>query len=74
MPEGESESYGKIPNTNAHQEGGAMGGSYTWADGFVGANYSTYRNDYGTPAEEAARIKMRQDRIALADYIAANSP
>lgn len=65
LPEGESEAYGKIPNTNAHQEGGAMGGSYTWADGFVGANFSTYRNDYGTPAEEAARIKMRQDRYAV---------
>ncbi|MGO4304525.1 TonB-dependent receptor [Cupriavidus sp. RAF12] len=65
LPEGETEAYGKIPNTNAHQEGGSMGGSYTWADGFVGANYSTYRNDYGTPAEEAARIKMRQDRFAL---------
>jgi len=65
LPEGESEAYGKIPNTNAHQEGGSMGGSYTWADGFVGANWSTYRNDYGTPAEEDARIKMRQDRFAL---------
>ncbi|WP_066735011.1 TonB-dependent receptor [Cupriavidus sp. D384] len=65
LPEGESEAYGKIPNTNAHQEGGSMGGSYTWADGFVGANWSTYRNDYGTPAEADARIKMRQDRFAL---------
>ncbi|WP_423192714.1 TonB-dependent receptor [Cupriavidus sp. H18C2] len=65
LPEGETEPYGKIPNTNAHQEGGSMGGAYTWADGFVGANWSTYRNDYGTPAEEAARIKMRQDRFAV---------
>ncbi|MCA3185369.1 MULTISPECIES: TonB-dependent receptor [unclassified Cupriavidus] len=65
LPEGESEAYGRIPNTNAHQEGGSMGGSYTWADGFVGANWSTYRNDYGTPAEADARIKMRQDRFAL---------
>ena len=65
LPEGETEAYGKIPNTNAHQEGGSMGGSYTWADGFVGANWSTYRNDYGTPAEADARIKMRQDRFAL---------
>ncbi|URF04425.1 MULTISPECIES: TonB-dependent receptor [Cupriavidus] len=65
LPEGESEAYGKIPNTNAHQEGGAMGGAYTWTDGFVGANFSTYRNDYGTPAEADARIKMRQDRYAV---------
>ncbi|RZT38582.1 TonB-dependent receptor [Cupriavidus agavae] len=66
LPEGESEAYGKIPNTNAHQEGGSLGGSYTWVDGFVGANWSTYRNDYGTPAEEDARIKLRQDRFAVA--------
>ncbi|REE92421.1 TonB-dependent receptor [Cupriavidus plantarum] len=66
LPEGETESYGHIPNTNAHQEGGALGGSYTWADGFIGADYSTYRNDYGTPAEADARIKMRQDRFGVA--------
>lgn len=66
LPEGENESFGHIPNTNAHQEGGAMGGSYTWADGYVGADYSTYRNDYGTPAEADSRIKLRQDRFALA--------
>jgi len=66
LPEGQSEPYGTLPNTSSHQEGGSMGGSYTWADGFVGANYSTYRNDYGTPADEEARIKMRQDRIGLA--------
>jgi len=66
LPEGQNEPYGTLPNTSSHQEGGSMGGSYTWADGFVGANYSTYRNDYGTPADEEARIKMRQDRIGLA--------
>ncbi|GAA7759546.1 MAG: TonB-dependent receptor [Burkholderiaceae bacterium] len=66
LPAGESEAYGTLPNTSSHQEGGSMGGSYTWADGFLGANYSTYRNDYGTPAEADARIKMRQDRIGLA--------
>ncbi|MBV8271415.1 MAG: TonB-dependent receptor plug domain-containing protein, partial [Cupriavidus sp.] len=66
LPEGQSEPYGTLPNTSSHQEGGSMGGSYTWADGFLGANYSTYRNEYGTPADEDARIKMRQDRIGLA--------
>lgn len=65
LAEGETEVSGRLPNTNANQEGGALGGSYTWADGFVGANYSTYRNDYGTPAEEGVRLDMKQDRFAL---------
>ncbi len=65
LPAGETEAYGRIPNTNAQQDGGSLGGSYTWADGFVGANYSAYRNDYGTPAEENVRLNMRQDRFAL---------
>ncbi|MBP0624495.1 TonB-dependent receptor [Cupriavidus consociatus] len=65
LPEGESEAYGRLPNTSADQQGGSLGGSYTWADGFIGANYSAYRNDYGTPAEEDVRLKMKQDRFAL---------
>jgi len=65
LPAGETEPYGSLPNTNAQQDGGSMGGSYTWADGFVGANYSAYRNEYGTPAEEDVRLKMHQDRFAL---------
>jgi len=66
LPEGESEAYGRLPNTSAQQDGGSLGGSYTWANGFVGANYSAYRNEYGTPAETDVRLKMRQDRFALA--------
>jgi hypothetical protein len=31
LPAGESEAYGTLPNTSSHQEGGSMGGSYTWA-------------------------------------------
>jgi iron complex outermembrane receptor protein len=65
LPEGETEASGRLPNTSAQQDGGSLGGSYTWADGFIGANYSAYRNEYGTPAEEDVRLKMRQDRFAL---------
>ncbi len=65
LPEGETEASGRLPNTSAQQDGGSLGGSYTWADGFVGANYSAYRNEYGTPAEDDVRLKMRQDRFAL---------
>nr|WP_116309893.1 TonB-dependent receptor [Cupriavidus taiwanensis] len=65
LPEGEAEPHGRLPNTSADQQGGSLGGSYTWADGFLGANYSAYRNDYGTPAEDAVRLKMKQDRFAL---------
>ncbi|AOY92023.1 TonB-dependent receptor [Cupriavidus sp. USMAA2-4] len=66
LAEGESEAYGRLPNTSAQQDGGSLGGAYTWADGFVGANYSAYRNEYGTPAESDVRLKMKQDRFALA--------
>ncbi|WER46175.1 TonB-dependent receptor [Cupriavidus sp. WKF15] len=65
LPEGETEASGRLPNTSAQQDGGSLGGSYTWADGFIGANYSAYRNEYGTPAEDDVRLKMRQDRFAL---------
>ncbi|KWR75399.1 TonB-dependent receptor [Cupriavidus sp. IDO] len=65
LPEGVTEANGRLPNTSAQQDGGSLGGSYTWADGFVGANYSAYRNEYGTPAEDNVRLKMRQDRFAL---------
>ncbi|MGO4331878.1 TonB-dependent receptor [Cupriavidus sp. M-11] len=65
LPAGESEAYGRLPNSNAQQQGGSLGGSYTWVDGFVGANYSEYHNEYGTPAEDDVRLQMRQQRFAL---------
>jgi len=65
LPEGESEAYGRLPNSSAQQQGGSLGGAYTWADGFVGANYSEYHNEYGTPAEDDVRLQMRQQRFAL---------
>ncbi|GAA4329281.1 TonB-dependent receptor [Pigmentiphaga soli] len=62
---GESEPYGRLPNSSARQNGGAVGGSYTWDDGYVGASYNGYRANYGTVAEEDVRIDMKQDRFAL---------
>lgn len=62
---GETEVADRLPNTRAEQHGGALGGSYTWADGYVGASYSGYRNEYGTPAEGDVRLDMKQDRFAL---------
>lgn len=65
LPEGETEQANRLLNTSAQQDGGALGGSYTWADGYAGASYSAYRNEYGTPAEEDVRLRMRQDRFTL---------
>ncbi|KJK25606.1 TonB-dependent receptor [Burkholderiaceae bacterium 16] len=65
LPDGESEAYGRLPNTSSQQQGGSLGGAYTWADGFVGANYSEYHNAYGTPAEDNVRLQMHQQRFAL---------
>ena len=65
LPAGEQEAYGRLPNSSARQDGGSVGGSYTWADGYVGASYTGYRSNYGTVAEKDVRIDMKQDHFAL---------
>lgn len=55
----------RLCNTATHARGGAVGGSTFFDRGWLGASVSTYRNDYGSPAEEAVRIGMKSDRYAL---------
>lgn len=38
---------------------------YLGRDCYVGADYSAYRNEYGTPAEDDVRLRMKQYRFAL---------
>lgn len=64
-----SEPYGRLPNSDGRRYGGAAGGSYTWADGYVGASYSGYESNYGSVAETDARLQMRQERVALASEV-----
>ncbi|WP_339429098.1 TonB-dependent receptor [Pseudomonas taetrolens] len=60
---------GRLGNSNGRQDGGALGGSYTWDDGYAGLSYSTYDANYGSPAEQDVRIRMKQDHYAFASEL-----
>ena len=60
---------GRLGNSSGRQDGGAVGGSYTWDDGYAGLSYSTYDANYGSPAEQDVRIRMKQDHYAFASEI-----
>ena len=60
------ENRGKLVNSSANGDGGALGASLTFDHGYIGASYSTLNNNYGTVAEEAVRIDMKSDRWDIA--------
>ncbi|MEB0206352.1 TonB-dependent receptor [Pseudomonas sp. CCC3.1] len=60
---------GRLGNSGGRQDGGAVGGSYTWDDGYAGLSYSNYDANYGSPAEQDVRIRMKQDHYAFASEI-----
>lgn len=47
----------------------ALGSSYIFEKGFVGASVSNYNSDYGTVAERDVTIRMLQQRVDLATGI-----
>lgn len=53
---------GKLVNSDADSEGGALGAALTLEHGHVGLSYSAFRNNYGTVAEESVRADMQSDR------------
>jgi iron complex outermembrane recepter protein len=55
----------RICNSASDVRGGAVGGSLFFDQGYIGASASTYRNDYGTVAEDEVTIGMRANRYAL---------
>ena len=55
----------RICNSQSRVNGGAVGGSLLFADGYLGASASTYRSNYGTVAEADVIIGMKSDRYAL---------
>lgn len=65
-------SQGKLLNSDADQQGGALGFSLTNDHGYAGLSIDTYRNDYGTSLYEEGdiasptRIKLKQDKLTLA--------
>jgi len=56
------ENRGKLINSDAEGDGGALGASLTFDNGYIGASFSTLNNNYGVVAEEAVRIDMKSDR------------
>ena len=60
------ENKGKLVNSSSDGDGGALGASLTFDNGYIGASYSTLNNNYGTVAEEAVRIDMKSDRWDIA--------
>ncbi len=55
----------KICNSANEADGGAIGGSLFFDQGWIGASASTYRSTYGTVAEDDVTIGMKSDRYAL---------
>ena len=60
---------GRLVNSNATSEGGALGASITFDDGYAGVSYSGFRNNYGTVAEPTVRADMQSDRWDFASEI-----
>jgi iron complex outermembrane receptor protein len=54
-----------ICNSASHVRGGSVGGSMFFDKGYLGASVSTYRNDYGTVAEDEVTIGMRSNRYTV---------
>ncbi len=70
---GAATNQGRLLNSNADQQSGAIGASLTGDHGYVGLSVDSYRNDYGTglfenpdDLDDPKRIKLKQDRLALA--------
>jgi iron complex outermembrane receptor protein len=66
---GGSERRDRIVNSASRANGGAFGGSWLWNHGYLGASVDTYRNDYGSVAEEDVTIRMKRDKLALAGEV-----
>ena len=55
----------RICNSASDSQGGALGGSLLFKDGYLGASVSGLRSDYGTVAEDEVTIGMKSDRYSL---------
>jgi iron complex outermembrane recepter protein len=60
------ENRGRLVNSSADGDGGALGASLTFDNGYIGASYSTLNNNYGVVAEEEVRIDMKSYRWDIA--------
>lgn len=60
------ENRGRLVNSASRADGGALGASLTFDNGYVGLSYSGHDNKYGVVAEEDVIIDLSTDRWDLA--------
>lgn len=56
------ENRGKLINSDSKSNGGALGASLTFDNGYLGLSYANFNANYGTVAERGVRIDMKSDR------------
>ncbi|MBL8277233.1 MAG: TonB-dependent receptor [Pelomonas sp.] len=61
-----SESRTTVRNSATHNHSAALGGSVFFQGGFAGVSVDDFRTTYGTTVEDAAKIKMKRQRVATA--------
>jgi iron complex outermembrane recepter protein len=60
------ENKGKLTNSSAEGDGGALGASLTFDKGYIGLSHSILNSNYGVVAEQDVRIDMNSKRWELA--------
>ncbi|MGV1044425.1 TonB-dependent receptor [Limnohabitans sp.] len=66
---GETRYARRICNSASQSQGGAIGASTFWSDGYLGASVNSYQSDYGTVAEDRVTIGMKTTRYALESQV-----
>ncbi len=65
----ERDNRGRLMNSSAESDGGALGASMTFDNGYAGVSYSGFNNNYGVIVKPDVRIDMQSDRWDLASEI-----
>lgn len=60
---------GKLNNSSALSNGGALGAAWTFDTGYLGISYGSLNNNYGVVNEGNVRIDMEQERWEMAGEI-----
>lgn len=63
------EAQGTLPNSASRSDGGALGLSHTWVNGFIGISRSDFNARYGTVAEPEVTIDMQSSRWDIAGEV-----
>jgi iron complex outermembrane recepter protein len=69
LPDDEEESKDKIVNSQSESNGGTIGGSFVWNNGYVGVSYQLFDTNYGTVAEEEVTIDLQQKRFDISGEV-----